>query len=198
MSDRMLSLLKQKKVIWLLCSIPLWAIIALAFVLSPKEYMFWKVSHAVSGYASAVLLVLTLSFAPLTKHFPSWKLFFILNRQKRETGLSCFYYAIIHVAAISVKYNLQSSNFPPELIQALLPMLIAGNIAVAIFILLALTSNDFSIKILKYRNWKFLQRWVYPVEAAVFIHMALQGGIVLFWAIALFLPLVAIQLFRKN
>lgn len=187
-----LSLLQKKKTIWLICSLPLIPLLALPFFFSPKETQFWGWCHAISGYTAVSLLVLTLSFAPLSKYFSSVKLFSILNRHKREVGLACFYYVLIHVLSYFVKKIIRSGAFPWKLL--LHPVIVTGEIALLILLLLALTSNKWSMRTLKWHRWKTLHRFVYLAEASVFVHMALRGKVVLLWALALFVPLLIVQL----
>jgi sulfoxide reductase heme-binding subunit YedZ len=191
-----LSLLKQKKTIWFICSIPLLVLLSQAFFISPKVSQFWSRSLAISGFTAVSLLVLSLTFAPLTKHFPSSNLFSILRRHKREVGLSAFYYVLIHVFSYVVKKYIKTGTFPWEIL--LRPFILAGVTAFLILIAMALTSNKWSIETLQKHRWKTLHRFVYLAEAAVFTHMALQGGIVLLWGLVLFIPLLAIQLIRRS
>ncbi|MBS0605103.1 MAG: ferric reductase-like transmembrane domain-containing protein [Verrucomicrobia bacterium] len=196
MNGKILALLKNKKTIWLICSIPLLILLSQAFFLSFSDYKFWGRSLLISAYSAVSLLVLTLAFAPLSKHFPSVPLLLILNRHKRETGLCCFFYADIHVSSYYIRKVLKMGSFNWDVL--LHPMILAGETALLILILLALTSNDFSIRKMQYSNWKSLHRFIYLAEAAVFTHMALKGGIVLFWGLALFIPLAALQLYRRK
>jgi len=84
--NRVLIELKNKKVISLICCTPLLAILGQILWVPLTAYKFWSNSLAISAYAAVSLLVLTLSLAPLSKHFPTVRLFSILNR--REYSLS--------------------------------------------------------------------------------------------------------------
>jgi sulfoxide reductase heme-binding subunit YedZ len=193
--EMLLSLLKQKKTIWLVCGIPLLVLLCQAFFRDLENYKFWSHSLTLSGYTAVALLVLGLSLAPLAKHFPSSKLFSILSRHKREVGLSCFYYVLIHISSYYIKKILRRGAFNWD--SLLHPVNLAGEAALLILIALALTSDDWWVRRLTWKRWKTLHRLVYLAEIAIFIHMALQGGTVLFWGLALFIPLAAVQLIRR-
>ena len=60
------------------------------------------------------------------------------------------------------------------------PFILAGWIAFALFVPLAITSNDISSRALK-RAWKRLHRLVYPATILVFLH----------WVLSAFDPLTA-------
>lgn len=186
----------KKQTVWLICSLPLLIALCQLFWLVPTEYKFWSRSLTIFGFSAVALLALTLSFAPLSKHFPKVRLFFILNAHKRETGLSCFYYAVLHVFSYFLKKILKTGTFPWEAL--LHPFIIAGETALFILVPLALTSNDWSIRAFGWRGWKSIHRWIYVAEAAVFIHLLLQGGIIRILAIAIFIPVLAIQVLRRK
>jgi sulfoxide reductase heme-binding subunit YedZ len=185
-----LNLFKKKAFVWLLCTIPSWFIIFQAF----HAKKFWSKSIVISGYTAAALLAISLVVAPLHKNFPSIRLFNFLNRRKREIGLSVFFYAVFHVIAFFVKENIKTGQLP--WIYFLHPVIIPGLIALFIFLLLTLTSSDYSIKKMTHPKWKSLHRTVYIAEGCVFLHMVLQFGTVSIWGCLIFIPLFIIQRLR--
>ncbi len=188
--------LKKKKFIWFICSIPFWFVIAEAFLLNPTSKKFWSNSISITGYTAAVLLALSLSFSPLHKHLPKSQFFAILNRHKREIGLSAFYYAAFHVIGYFVKDYIKNGAIDWHFM--LHPVLIPGEVALIILLLLAITSYDYWIKKLSWQRWKSLHRTVYIAEAAVFLHMGLQFGIVSIWGCLIFISLFICQRLRLN
>ena len=54
------------------------------------------------------------------------------------------------------------------------PYLLAGWIALALFVPLAVTSNDISVRRLR-RSWKTVHRLVYPAAILVFVHWVLSA-----------------------
>jgi sulfoxide reductase heme-binding subunit YedZ len=188
--------LKKKKYIWLICSIPFWIVVIQAFMLTPFVKKFWNQSISITGYTAAVLLALSLSFSPLHKHFPKSQFFAILNRHKREVGLSAFYYAAIHVIGYFVKDYIKHGAIDWHFL--LHPVLIPGEIALIILMLLAITSYDYWIRRMSWHRWKTLHRSVYIAEAAVFLHMGLQFGVVSIWGCLIFIPLLICQRLRLH
>jgi methionine sulfoxide reductase heme-binding subunit len=185
---------KKKRNIWILCSLP-WVLVAIQifrFGLDSKE--FWKWSVAITGYSAAVLLAISLALSPLHKHLPSSQFFAILNRHKREIGLSAFFYAAFHVLSYFVKEYIKNGTI--DWFYLLHPVLLPGETALIILSLLALTSYDYWIKRLTWRRWKSLHRTVYIAEAAVFLHMGLQFGVVSIWGCLIFIPLFVCQRLR--
>ncbi len=142
----------------------------------------------ISGYSSAALLVFCLALAPLARHFPRLK---PCMRYRREIGLISFYFALVHVGSYFVKKTLKTGHFPWKVFWK--PMVIPGEMAFLILLVLALTSNRYSIRKLGGAQWKSLHRTVYLAQLGIFAHMAFQGEEVWWWAIALFLPLIIAQ-----
>lgn len=166
--------LKKKSVIWTICCIPYGLILVIACLYGPLSSEFWKWTIAISGYTAAALLAICLISAPLHKNFPSSKFLMILHRHQRETGLSVFFYAFLHASSYFIEKKIRIGNY--EWIYLLHPVIIPGVIALAILLVLSVTSNQFSIKKLTYKKWKNLHSSVYIVEGAVFLHMVFQGG----------------------
>ncbi len=187
-------ILKRKSIIWLLCSIPLWITAARVFPFSPHSAKFWSRALGVCGYSAAVLLAICLIVSPLHKSFPSIQVFSHLNRRKKELGLSAFFYAFLHASSFFIKKNISKGSLPWEYL--LHPVIIPGLIALIILLVLALTSDDYWIKKLTWKKWKSIHRTVYLAQAAVFLHMAFQGGKVLVWGCLIFIPLFIFQRLR--
>lgn len=186
----------MKKVIWIVCSIPFWILAVQALHLGPETALFWKQSLVVCGYTAAGLLAITLCVAPMHKHLPQSRLFTVLNRYKREIGLSAFFYAVIHASSYFMKKYVASGQLPWS--NLLHPVILPGLLALAILLILALTSFNYWVKKLTWKRWKTLHRTVYIAEAAVFLHMVLQGGIVAVWGCLIFIPLFICQRLRLN
>lgn len=182
----------MKKLIWIFCSIPFWILAIQALYLEPS--LFWKKSLVFCGYTAASLLALCLSVAPMHKHLPQSRLLTVLNQRKREIGLSAFFYALIHAFSYFMKKYITSSQLPWN--NLLHPIILPGLLALTILLILALTSFNFWIKKLTWKRWKALHRTVYIAEAAVFLHMLLQGGTVAIWGSLIFIPLFICQRLR--
>jgi len=154
----------------------LWLVLALpgAWILSrwaatPDRYGF---GHAVgdSGDWAAWLLMVTLAVTPLGLLFRrrGWTAW--LLRRRRDFGVASFAYAAGH----TVIYLADKQALATVLAEAGRPDLLAGWLALALFVPLAVTSNDRAVRALK-RSWKRLHRLVYPAAILAFLHWALAA-----------------------
>ena len=111
-------------------------------------------------------------------------------RRRRYLGVAAFVYATLH----TLFYLIAEGTLQHVLAEALELGIWTGWAAFLIFIPLAATSNDWSVRRLA-RNWKPLQRWVYPAATLTLVHwLAVSrgpGG-----ALLHFLPLVALEGWR--
>ncbi len=159
---------KSRPLLWLILALPgLW--IGWQWSATPESYGF---GHAVkdSGDWAAWLLMATLAVTPLrllvgTRPFTRWLLL-----RRRDLGVASFAYASGHTAI----YLFDKGAVSIILEQAGGLDLLTGWLALALFVPLAITSNDASVRTLK-RAWKRLHRLVYPAAALVFVHWALTA-----------------------
>jgi len=123
-----------------------------------------------TGEWSARLLILTLAVTPLRLLFPraGWTLW--LMRQRRALGVATFGYAAFHLAV----YLLRKADIDLIVHEGGAPDLAVGWAAFVILAILALTSNDVSVRLLK-RGWKPLHRLVYPAAVLTFAHWVLAA-----------------------
>lgn len=158
---------------------------ALVLIVDPG---FWKLLTSYSGYAAVGFLVVTLSFTPLKTIWPQLMIITILNRHRRELGVASFFYATIHIACFIIKRGGIMETLPYAIHPALISVVW---VAYPIFLILALTSNQYSVKKLGFAKWKKIHKAVYLAEAAIIIHMVLVGQA--FWATVIFIPLLILQ-----
>jgi sulfoxide reductase heme-binding subunit YedZ len=147
----------------------LWAVLALPFLgllnsLRDIDHSYGEILH-ISGELSARLLLVTLAITPLRLFFadskwPGW----LLSR-RRYFGVATFMYAALHTA-VYLDRKIGSGLILQE---ARGFSMWTGWLAMAIFVPLALTSNDASLRWLK-RKWKRLHRWIYPAALLTFVH----------------------------
>lgn len=133
-----------------------------------QDQMFYgEVLHE-SGVLSARLLMLTLAITPLRMLFPRarWPAWFL--KRRRWFGVASFAYALQH----TVVYLDKKADWSVILADSVLPEMWTGWLALGILILLALSSNDFSVRLLR-RSWKRLHRWVYVAAVLAFAHWVL-------------------------
>lgn len=154
--------------LWLVLALPgLWS--GWRWAMTPDAYGF---GHAIkdSGDWAAWLLLATLAVTPLrlvigTRPFTRWLLL-----RRRDLGVASFAYAAVHTAI----YLVDKAGLAKVLEEAASAELFTGWLALALFIPLAVTSNDLSVRRMK-RNWKRLHRLVYPAAVLVFVHWALTA-----------------------
>ncbi len=158
----------SRPALWLLLSLPgVW--ILGQWALTPRTYGF---GHAIgdSGDWAAWLLMLTLAVTPVRLLFrkASWSIW--LMRRRRDLGVASFGYAVLHTGI----YLWKKPALQPVLDEATNPDMLTGWLALALFIPLAITSNDKSVRALK-RSWKTLHRLVYPAAVLMFVHWVLAS-----------------------
>ena len=153
----------SRPLLWLILSLPgLW--IAWRWTMTPDLYGY---GHAIgdTGDWAAWLLMATLAVTPLRLIFRKQDWAIWLMRRRRDIGVASFAYALGHTLAYLVRKG------SPEFVFAEFssPYILAGWIAFALFLPLAITSNDISVRRLK-RSWKRLHRLVYPAAILTFLH----------------------------
>lgn len=159
------TIINSKYTLWIVLS-AVWVVPVYRYVLGDS---FYGEFILVSGELSARLMILALAATPLRLMFPKsgWTKWLI--RHRRTMGVAAFAFAVPHLAAYIIR--LEPARIAAEAGQ--LGML-TGWIAFVIFIALALTSNDWSVRQLG-RRWKSLHRWVYVAAIFTFAHWILTA-----------------------
>ena len=152
----------------------LWVLLALPAAATIVRYatgatFYGEVVHS-TGQLSAQLLILTMAVTPAQLMFPRRAWVRWLLRRRRYFGVASFGYAVLHTAV----YLIRTGAFGDILADAAEPGLLTGWIALAIFVPLAITSNDASVRRLR-RLWKRLHRWVYAAAILTFAHWVLTA-----------------------
>lgn len=147
----------------------LWMILAIPFIFLGNAWrtnsmIYGELVHA-TGELSARLLIITMAITPIRLMFPKarWPNWLLLRR--RYFGVAAFFYAMFH----TVVYVDRKQSLELIIKEGMEFSMWTGWIALLLFIVLAITSNDASVRILK-RTWKKLHRWVYPVALMTFVH----------------------------
>lgn len=173
---------------WVIINLP-----ALGFFIHLLVYPDdWESVIEPTGMIGFILLVLVLSLNPISKIYPKAKVFKAMNRHRRAIGVGVFVYACVHVSS----YYAKKGSFAEMAKYFVHPVILPALVAFVLFFILSITSNNFSIKKLKGKRWKKLHKLTYLCEILIFLHMALQGGDTLVWAIIGFLPLFVLQMKR--
>lgn len=161
MSGQLLKILNSRFFLWALLALPF---VQLSYAYRSGDLFYGEVIHA-SGELSARLLLLTLAITPLRLMFanarwPNW-----LLHRRRYLGVAAFAYAMLH----TVVYIEKKAGLTLILEEASAFSMWTGWLGLLIFVVLAATSNDLSVRRLR-RLWKKLHRWVYLAALAVFAH----------------------------
>lgn len=128
---------------------------------------YGEVVHASGEWAMRFLLA-ALAVTPLRRVFPrsAWTAW--LLQRRRYLGVAAFAYAVLH----AIVYLQRIADLPRILAEAAEAGLLTGWIGLALFLPLAITSNDASVRRLG-PWWKTLHRLVYAAAAASFAHWIL-------------------------
>ena len=158
-----------------------WAVLSLPLVVFCWQYVSGTIFYGefihITGEFSARLLILTLAVTPLRLLMPKRRWTAWLVKQRRYLGVAAFGYAVPHMVAYLVRLSDDVARIVAE---GLEPGMLTGWIAMLIFLALAVTSNNTSVRGLG-RRWKSLHRLVYVAAILTFLH----------WILTAFDPLAA-------
>lgn len=143
-----------------------------------------------TGEFAARFMIIAMIISPLRLMFPKNRFWLWMVRRRRYLGVAAFCYALAH----TVLYVIDMGTLANVLGEALLLGIWTGWLAMFIFIPLAITSNDRSVKRLG-RNWKRLQQTVYIAAIATLLHWIFVHNNV-GPALVHFIPLAALELYR--
>jgi methionine sulfoxide reductase heme-binding subunit len=118
-----------------------------------------------SGEFSARAMILALYCSPLFALFPKSRIIRSLMKRRRYIGVAAFGYAALHTAW----YLIDKGSLSAALKDVLMLSIWTGWLAFLIFVPLAATSNNWSVKQLGVK-WKSLQKWVYAAAALAAAH----------------------------
>lgn len=150
--------------VFLVAPIPvgLWLYQAWIFALGPDP---GKVLVDRLGLAALWFLLITLSMTPLQK-LTGWGGWIAVRRQ---LGLWCFTYVVLHITGYAVfLLGLDAQQLLIDLGKR--PYIFVGALGFSGLLVLAATSNRFSIRRLG-KRWKQLHRLVYAILAIALLHM---------------------------
>ena len=143
-----------------------------------------------SGEWSARLIIFALMLTPLSMIFPGRRWTRWLVRRRRSFGVAGFAYAMLHL----LFYLLDMETARNVLAEIGALGIWTGWAAFFLFLPLALTSNDVSMRALK-GAWKRVQRLAYPAAILTLVHwMFVHDNEVA--ALINFAPLLALELWR--
>jgi sulfoxide reductase heme-binding subunit YedZ len=145
-----------------------------------------------SGEIAIWTLGAVLALSPLRVLFPNSRIVTALNRHRRAIGVTACIYGLLHFSS----HVLYEGGWDGLVRSLSKPFIWFGAAGLILLVILASTSNQWSIRALGGKNWKLLHRLAYVAAGLLIYHQAIAGKG--HWAIArwLLFPLAALQLAR--
>lgn len=171
--------------------IGVWFLVVPAFTGGLGANPLEKILH-VSGEIAIWLLGAVLILSPLRTLFPDSQIVGALNRHRRMVGVSATIYGLLHFAS----HVLYEGGWEGLVRSLSKPLIWLGLTGLLILVLLALTSNNWTVRRLGGKRWKLLHRLAYAAAAILIYHQSIAGKG--HWHIArwLFYSLLILQLAR--
>jgi len=148
----------------------IWLLILPAFTGELGANPLEKLLHQ-SGEIAVWTLGAVLALSPLRVLFPESRSVSALNRHRRTIGVSACVYGLMHFG-FHLLYEGDAQAITRSFSK---PFIWVGLAGLSILLVLALTSNNFSIRKLGGRNWKRLHRLAYLAAALLIYHQAIAG-----------------------
>ena len=148
----------------------IWLLILPAFTGELGANPLEKLLHQ-SGEIAVWTLGAVLALSPLRVLFPGSRSVSALNRHRRTIGVSACVYGLMHFG-FHLLYEGDAQAITRSFSK---PFIWVGLSGLSILLVLALTSNNFSIRKLGGRNWKRLHRLAYLAAALLIYHQAIAG-----------------------
>lgn len=155
----------------------------------PDKSVYEFLLHPTGEFA-ARFMIIAMVLTPLRMLFPKAKFWAWMIQRRRYLGVAAFLYALAH----TVFYIVEKSALDKVISELGQLGIWTGWLAFVIFVPLALTSNDWSIKKMGPR-WKRLQQFVYAAAVATLIHWMFihnEFGP----ALVHFIPLALLEIYR--
>jgi methionine sulfoxide reductase heme-binding subunit len=169
-----------------------WALLAIPAVPMIMELLNGSYRHLLheSGEFAARFTIFAMVLTPLVMLFPKTRALRWLMKRRRYIGVAAFGYAALHTLA----YTLKEGTLARIIAELPQPGIWLGWVAMLLFVPLAVTSNDTSLRALG-ATWKTIQRLVYPAAILTVAHwyfLEYQIGP----ALVHFGPLAALEIYR--
>lgn len=144
------------------------------------------------GLASTYLFVALSMITPLRKIFTKFAIAKSIAIHRRQIGVSVFLYALLHFL-IYFAYTGSWSEFVKDWDKL---FILSGIVGFALLLLLAATSNNWSVRKLGGRNWKRIHRLAYLIMLLLIYHQATQEKTGYRETAKVFAPLILLQTVR--
>ncbi|WP_322987624.1 ferric reductase-like transmembrane domain-containing protein [Hoeflea sp.] len=183
--NKLKTLLNSPYAFWLLLALPAFGLINGALAGGDLEPLLHP-----TGEFSARFMIIAMMLTPLRMLFPKSGAVLWLMRRRRYLGVAAFGYAALH----TLYYVIDLGTLSAVVADITQFGIWTGWVAFVIFVPLALTSNDASVRKLR-RSWKTLQRFIYPAAVATLLHwLFVQNSFGP--ALVHFVPLAALETYR--
>jgi methionine sulfoxide reductase heme-binding subunit len=175
----------------IIVGVGLWLLVVPIFTGALGANPLEKLLHQ-TGEIAIWTLGAVLSLSPLRVLFPHSRLVNALNRHRRVIGVSACVYGLVHFG-FHLLYEGDAEAIARSFSK---PFIWLGLAGLSILVILAASSNNFSIRKLGGKKWKRLHRLAYAAAALLIYHQAIAGKG--HWHIArwLLLSLLALQTAR--
>lgn len=183
--NKLKALLGSPYTFWALLALPSVGMISSALVGGDLEPLLHP-----TGEFAARFMIIAMILSPLRMLFPKSNALFWLMRRRRYLGVAAFGYAALH----TLYYVIDLGSLSAVIADIAKFGIWTGWVAFVIFVPLAMTSNNTSVRRLG-RSWKTLQRFVYPAAVATLLHwIFVQNNIGP--ALVHFVPLAVLEMYR--
>ncbi len=155
-----------KIILWVVALIPFYVLVFNAlngYLIDPIE----EITNPTGQWALRFLM-LTLCITPIMQ-LTTW-VFFV--RYRRALGLITFFYMVLHVSIWLIDQQFSLEYISEDIMKR--RYILLGALAFVMTFLLAITSNNWSIRKLK-KRWKKLHYLVYPILIISWLHFYLQS-----------------------
>lgn len=174
-----------------LVGVGVWLLVIPAFTGRLGANPIEKLLHQ-TGEIAIWTLGAVLALTPLGILFPRSRFVNALNRHRRMIGVTACIYGLLHFSS----HILYEGDWDSLLQSFTKPFIWFGFSGLTILVILALTSNQWSIRKLGGKNWKRLHRLAYVAAALLIYHQAIAGKGHWYIARWLFFTLVTLELAR--
>src|SRR5258708_25416145 len=174
-----------------LIGVGVWVLVVPAFTDALGANPLQKLLHQ-TGEIAIWTLGAVLALTPLRVLLPRSRIVSALNRHRRMIGVTACIYGLLHFTC----HLLYEGGAEGLLRSFSKPFIWFGLGGLTILVILALTSNQWSIRALGGKNWKRLHRFAYLAGAVLIFHQSIAGKGHWFVARWLLFPLAALQLAR--
>ncbi|MDF1606594.1 ferric reductase-like transmembrane domain-containing protein [Hoeflea sp. YIM 152468] len=183
--NKLKTVLNTPYAFWLLLALPSFGLINSALSGGDLEPLLHP-----TGEFAARFMIIAMILTPLRMVFPKSAGVLWLMRRRRYLGVAAFSYAALH----TLYYLIDLGSLSAVVADITKFGIWTGWVAFVIFVPLAMTSNDASVRYLR-RSWKLLQRFVYPAAVATLLHWIFVhddfGP-----ALVHFVPLAGLEIYR--